>query len=237
MRILAAAMALVLSVPAFAAENVSDMLKQRTQALYDALAPGNAKLWDACLDANVLVTDESGVFTRKAETVAQVTPLPKGTSGNIVLTDWQMVLHGDVAVAAFVVDEHEDYHGQHLHALYRSTVTWLKEAGGWKIAALQTIALQQDPPAMRLPPAVLDEYVGRYTAGPDFVYEISHGGDGLLGGVVGGKPAMLSLELRDVAFSPGQPRVRKIFTRDEHGRVDGFLSRREGRDVVWRRIN
>ena len=31
--------------------------------------------------------------------------------------------------------------------------------------------------------------------------------------------------------------VCKVFTRDGRGRVTGFLSRREGRDVVWKRID
>jgi hypothetical protein len=236
MRILAAAVALVLSVPARAGDDVSAILKQRTQALYDALAPGDAKVWDDDLDPGALVTDESGAFTRKAETVAQVAPLPKGLSGSIAVTDWQIAIHGDVAVAAFVADEHENYHGQQLHALYRSTMTWLKEAAGWKVIALQTIALQQDPPAIRLAPAAADAYVGRYAAGPDFVYDIARSGDGLTGNIAGGKASPLCFEIRDVAFTPGQPRVRKIFTRDARGRIDGFLSRRDGRDVVWKRI-
>jgi hypothetical protein len=44
-----------------------------------------------------------------------------------------------------------------------------------------------------------------------------------------------SPELRDLFFVPGQPRTRRIFTRDAAGRVDGFVDRREGEDVRWRR--
>jgi ketosteroid isomerase-like protein len=221
--------------PAFA-EDTSDLLKRQTQELYDALVPGDAAVWDRYLDANAALTDENGVLTGKKDTVAEVTPLPKGISGAIAVTDWHVVFHGDIAVATHVVDEHENFHGQQLHALYRTTTTWVKDADGWKILGQQSIALQQDPPAVPLPVAVLDEYVGRYRAAPDLTYVIARQGDDLVGGVEGGKPGPLKMELRDVMFAPGQPRVRKIFTRDTSGQVTGFLSRREARDVVWTRI-
>ena len=42
-------------------------------------------------------------------------------------------------------------------------------------------------------------------------------------------------EIRDVFFVAGQPRTRRIFTRDGNGRVTGFVDRREGEDVRWTR--
>ncbi len=36
-------------------------------------------------------------------------------------------------------------------------------------------------------------------------------------------------------FTPGAPRTRKIFQRDSDGKVTGFLSRREERDVTFKR--
>jgi uncharacterized protein DUF4440 len=226
---------LIAATPAFA-EDVSTLLERQSQAMYDALIPANPKVWDDALDTDALITDENGVFMTKKQMVASVTPFPKGIGGHIVLTDWRVVRHGDTAVAAYVVDEHEDFHGQHLHALYRETATWMKEAGGWKRLAMQTIALQQDPPAVQLSDAALDQYAGRYRAAPDLVYAIARKGHALIAGVVGGKPAALKIEIADVAFTPGQPRVRKLFQRDSAGHITGFLSRREGRDVVWKKI-
>jgi hypothetical protein len=34
---------------------------------------------------------------------------------------------------------------------------------------------------------------------------------------------------------PGQPRTRKIFQRNSEGKITGFVDRREGEDLVWRR--
>ena len=58
----------------------------------------------------------------------------------------------------------------------------------------------------------------------------------LLGATGGGiLLASVSKRLRDVFFVPGQPRTRRIFTRDAQGRVDGFVDRREGEDIRWTR--
>ena len=52
-----------------------------------------------------------------------------------------------------------------------------------------------------------------------------------------GRPAApLKAELRDVFFVSGQLRTRKIFDRDKAGRIVGFVDRREGSDLAWKRI-
>ncbi len=43
----------------------------------------------------------------------------------------------------------------------------------------------------------------------------------------------LNVEVRDVLFVPGQPRIRKIFQRDDHGKITAFVDRREMWDLVW----
>jgi hypothetical protein len=43
-------------------------------------------------------------------------------------------------------------------------------------------------------------------------------------------------ETADVFFAPGQPRTRRIFQRDATGAVVGFVDRREGHDITWRKV-
>jgi hypothetical protein len=221
---------------ALASQDVSANLKQRMQALMDAVTYGKPAVWDDALDAKVVITDENGEVADKAASVKQVVPLPKGISGTIIITDWHATVENDVAFSTFVDDEHENFHGQHLHALYRATATWIKRAAGWKLLAMQVMALQQDPPAITLPAKMTDDYVGRYSAGPDYVYTIAKAGGKLMGAANTAKPTELKAELADVLFRPGQPRTRDIFQRDAAGHVIGFLSRREERDVVFTRL-
>jgi hypothetical protein len=96
--------------------------------------------------------------------------------------------------------------------------------------------VNKDPPAITLSSQLLDDYVGRYRAGPDLVWVIAREGDHLVGGREGQPAKPLLVELRDVLFVPGAPRVRKLFQRDDQGRVTGFVDRREAQDVRWTRL-
>ena len=227
--------AIVLFVPVLARADDSTLLKAKMQTLMDAVAPGDKTPWIATLDQRFVSTDENGEVANYDQEIAGVAPLPKGSSGTIAVTEWKATIFGDSAVSTEIDDEHEDFHGQKIHAQYRATATWLKESGDWKLVALQTIALQQDPPAVTLSGAQLDSYAGRYRAGPDYTYTIIKNGDKLYGATNDGKPAEIKAELADVLFTPGAPRSRKIFQRDADGKVTGFLSRREERDVVFKK--
>ena len=232
--IFAAVMALA-AMPAHA-ESTSDLLHRQTQELFDAVSNGDPKVWEKYLGANVAWLDENGVLTGHKETVDQIVPLPKGISGEIRIVNWVDHDYGDTHVTSFDSDEHEDFHGQKLHSIYRSLGTWRKAVDGWKLIAMQTIAAQQDPPAMTVSPEALAEYVGEYQAAPDLHITIALANGELTSSSNRGKPSPLKVELKDVLFTPGQPRVRKIFQRDAQGQITGYLNRREGRDVVVTRI-
>jgi hypothetical protein len=227
--------ALAALAPLAAHADDGDLLHAKMQTLMDAVAPGDRTPWQATLDPRFVATDENGEVFDHDKEIAAIAPLPKGSSGNIKVTDWTSRFFGDTAVTTEVDDEHEDFHGQMLHALYRATATWIKHGGDWKLVGLQTMALQQDPPAIALSDAALQSYVGRYRAGPDYTVTITKDGNRLFGATNDGKPAEIEAELADVLFTPGQPRTRKIFARDASGKITGFAGRREGRDVVFKK--
>jgi hypothetical protein len=58
----------------------------------------------------------------------------------------------------------------------------------------------------------------------------------LTGSVNGGKPFALQEELKDLLFVAGQPRVRRVVQRDASGHIVAILSRREGHDIVLKRL-
>ena len=102
---------------------------------------------------------------------------------------------------------------------------------------MHVYAVPKDPPAIKLPAKELEQYVGRYSVAPDLVYEIRWDGQRLIGGRPGSTMKPLDVEVRDVLFVPGQPRIRKIFGRDAKGRITGFVDRRESWDLVWTKQN
>jgi hypothetical protein len=167
--------------------------------------------------------------------VEQTKPLPAGISGTIRVTDFLAVVHGDVAIATYVDDESENFHGHDLHCRYRTTDTWRKTPAGWRLIAGQVLALREDPPSVTLAPALRREYEGTYFLAPGITYAIRAAGDRLVGQQSGRKPETLLAEAPDVLFVAGKPRYRYVILRNAHGAVVGFAQRREAWDLVWKR--
>jgi hypothetical protein len=139
-------------------------------------------------------------------------------------------------VTTYIIDEHEIIEGQTLHARYRSSDTWLRSAAGWRLAAAQVFAIQQDPPRGTLSAPRLADYEGDYSLSAATRQSIRRDGDHLLAERTGRAPQVLLPESGDVFFTPGRPRTRRIFTRAADGQVSGFADRREGIDLLWTRV-
>jgi len=218
-----------------AADPVATLLQLRSQQLVDAITTGDAALWDRHTDAALIYTTEGGEVLDKKAFVSQIKPLPVGVSGRIRVQEFKLARSGDTAVASYLDDEDEDYHGAKLHCQYRTTETWARKGGEWKMIAGQVLALRTDPPAIQLPAERLKEYCGTYRLGDDIAFEIRCEGGGLVGHRNGRDAQPLRVEAPDVLFTPGEPRIRKVFLRDASGRVTGFADRREAWDIVWAR--
>jgi len=216
-------------------QDVERLLRGKDQALLNAIAPGDTKAWDAALAPRAIYVDENGEIMQRDQFLKQLAPLPTGTSGSIKIISHRFKLHGDVAIVIHIDDEEENYHGQLLHARYLTTEAWQRNQADWELLCVHTSAILRDPPAIALGAAELDGYAGRYAAG-DLIYVIRREGDHLVGIREGRPAAQLNVEVRDVFFVKGQPRSRKIFQRDQNGQVSGFSDRREGVDLVWKRI-
>jgi len=217
------------------AEDVREVLLRQTQELMDATGSGTAGVWDRYLDPDVRYTDENGAVLSKKEILAQTKPLPPGVTGTIRVTGFEVALHGDVAVATHVEDEHENYHGHDLHCRYRTTDTWMRKPEGWRLVAAQVLAIREDPPAISLPEARRREYCGRYSLTPEIAYEIRCKAGAFEGQQTGRPAEELRAEAPDVLFVPGKPRYRFVFLRGPDGRIQGLAQRREAWDLVWNR--
>jgi ketosteroid isomerase-like protein len=217
-------------------ENISALLLAKTQAFSDAGQRGDATVLKSLLDDKVVFFNEDGDMASKADILAGAAPSPN-TDVKMAVTEWHCEVHGDVAVVSFIDDQTKDLHGQIFHAQYRSVETWEKNHGAWLMIGSQTLALPIDPAAVTLPAATLDQYVGTYAATPKLRAVFTRDGTDLSLSVNGGPPSVQRAELRDVLFTPGTPRTRRIFQRDAKGNILGFISRRDGHDIVFRRVS
>ena len=218
-------------------DKTTDLLRAKDRALLDAVTNGDRKVWDAALASDAVYVDENGAIMHRAEFLEQIAPLPPAISGKLVIASYSAQIDGDVALVIHTDDEEETFHGQVLHAQYLTTETWRREGSDWKLHLAHTYAVLKDPPAISLPAAQMQEYAGRYSGAPDLAYIIKWDGKQLTGGREGRELKPLQVEVRDVLFAPGQPRIRKIFQRDASGKISQFVDRRESWDLVWRRVN
>lgn len=210
-------------------------LRKAVQDMLDAIAPGNADVWQRYLHERVVLVDENGVVRTKSEMLAEFSPLPAGLVGNLALDQFKMEQHGDVAVLAYEAQERLDYHGQTLQSRYRINDTWLKTRQGWQLLAEQVAAVLKDPPSIKLTQQQLCEYNGTYSLTAEITATLACTPDGLKAERPGRQPAQYLAEVPDVFFAAGQPRTRRIFVRDAQGKVVAFVDRREGEDIRWTR--
>ena len=228
-------LALVFQSPGGDTVQVTSLLRAKDQALLDAIAPGDRKVWDQALAADAVYVDERGVIISRSDFLKQLEPLPAGASGSLRIISYTAHVSGDLATVIHLDDEQETYHGQPLKAQYLTTETWRRDNGEWKLYLVHTYAVLKDPPSITLPTKELEQYVGRYAGAPDLTYVIRFDGQRLVGGRPGSSMKPLDVEVRDVLFVPGQPRIRKIFQRDSKGNITGFVDRRESWDLVWKK--
>ena len=212
----------------------SATLQLATQALLDALAPGERAVWEHYTDPSLTYVTEDNEVKSRTQLLDEMKPLPAGSSGWIVMEEFRCTDFGGFAVTTYLMDEHETIEGHELHARYRGSDTWRATAAGWRLIAAQVYAIPLDPPRGEAA-AVLADYAGTYSLSAITRQTIRQDGDHLVAERPGRAPQLLLPESGDVFFTPGQPRIRRIFRRSANGRVAGFADRREGTDLNWTR--
>ena len=213
-------------------------LRALDQALLDGIGSGDKAVWEKTLAPDAIYIDENGAIHSKPQLIAEmITPLPPHVSGHIAIVSWRLQTAGDTALVVHKDDEFENWHGHELKAQYIMSETWRREDGAWKLAMIHVYVVAKDPPAVTLPEAKLAEYTGRYKAAPELLDVIARDGAKLTLSS-NGKPAKpLRVESPDMLFVPGEPRFRYVFQRDARGRITGFIERREGENIFWKRVN
>lgn len=230
---------LLLLLPAHA-QPASDQITQqelvrRTQELFDAVAIGNQAPWKQYFADDALFFDEKGRSMDKPALIADLAPLPTGYSGTIKLVTPQSRILGHTAILSYDLDETETIYGQRMTARYHTTDTWMFREGRWQIVASQTLRYYEDPAPAKINPAHLDDYVGTYQLAPSVTLTVSRKGDHLYSKRGERPKAMLLPEAPDLFFIPGFG-GRRLFHRDDNGKVDILIDRRNNEDVVWKKL-
>jgi ketosteroid isomerase-like protein len=219
-----------------AANATVEQLKRATQELLDAVAPGDAAVWQSRLAEDCIYSDEEGNVKTKQDLLKELKPLPKGYLGSIKMGEPKVLARENVIVLSHRDREELELYGQKLVTYFQSTDTWAKSQDGqWRLIAVQVMAIPNERKPIAVSPEKLDEYVGQYQLAHDVIYTITREGDKLFGQRTGRSKEELLPLCADTFYRKGVWRGEKVFERDSEGRIVRLLDRRENNDLVWKR--
>jgi len=212
-----------------------DELVQRTQEILDAVAPGNPDPWRKYFAEDAMYFDEKGRSMDKAALLKDVSPLPKGYSGDIKMVNAKSNILRDTAVLTYDLDETEVVFGQELKARYHGTDTWVRRNGLWQIVAGQMLRYYEDPAPGKANAAAYKDYAGTYELASGITRVVSVNRAELSVERSGRAAETLIPEVADIFFRKGIE-GRILFRRDAVGKVDALVDRRNNEDIVWKRL-
>jgi hypothetical protein len=133
-----------------------------TQALFNAITSGDKGPWDKVMDPTCVITSEDGEVEGKKKFLDELIPLPKGFVGAGTIVDLTVRDLGSVAVVHYFIDETEDIFEQHLKTRYVETDTYQRQAGAWKMVAMQVTVVPRNLEPIAVDksnwPALLGDY-------------------------------------------------------------------------------
>jgi len=217
------------------AEITQAELLRRTQGLFDAVSSGNQAPWRKYFADDCLYFDEKGRNMDKAALIADVTPLPPGYSGVIILEKAQSHIEGDMAILSYDQNEKETIYGQTVTAHYHETDTWMRRHRDWQIVAAQVLRYYEDPAPGKVDPASFSGYAGTYQLTPTVTLTISTDGFQLYRQRGSHPKELLIPEAAGIFFRKGVE-GRILFPLADDGKVESLIDRRNNEDVVWKKM-
>jgi hypothetical protein len=235
---LLAILAFTSKAPAQDDASLQAMLIAKIQARLDAFASGNREPWKSDMDPNALIVDEEGRVRTPSAFLAWLSPLPKGSSGTLRVTDVHFARTNDVAVVAYVAREHENIYNAHFAAHFSFVDTYQQRNGKWLLVSEQQTRLQMDPPTIALSLDQMQRYVGRYRmVGAPYIFKVSIASGQLMGGTEGTKilPMHAIADQPNMFFRVGRPALYIFIV--SNGKATQLIDRRYyNRDARYKRI-
>jgi Domain of unknown function (DUF4440) len=205
--------------------SLATQLRKRDEILLRAVHTANRAAWRTFAAPDFFYLDEEGGVTYLDAFLRQLAPV---TSKPLQIQTYKLTRAGDTAVVL-----HEDTDENKVPYIF--TETWQRLNGAWKLRVLHVANVLSDPPSIQLSQAQIDELAGTYRS-ESGICTIRREGDRILAKRADGPESEQRAETRDVLFSPGNPRVRKVFLRDAAGKVTGFVVRYESSDALWTKV-
>lgn len=227
--------ALAASGPALGAEaDITALLRGYDQALLNAVHRGDRATWEKFTTPDFAYIEAAEILPREAflKTLEEdgKQPLAIRSYGVKRIADTALVIHEDEVQV-------DPMRASRPGGRFLMTETWQRIGGDWKMRLVHIEPVRTDPPAVTLAPNELDALMGDYRAGIDALV-IRRDGTRLVGTRPNQAEVVLLAETRDVFFTPGDTRKRRIFQRDPVTQAaTGFILRGENSDMLYVRRN
>ncbi len=211
--------------------------QKRTQALYDAVAPGNKVIWNQTMANDCIFTDEDGKVYDKAQFLKSLKPLPAGFTGHISVKKLSVLNVGEAVVVHYWLDERESALSQNLQTTYVETDTYRWLGTTWKMVAAQVTVVPRNLQPVRSDTSEWPSLLGTYSlgAGDRHGYYVYLRNGNLYGGLTERSATRLIPLSPLVFFQQGSIHIM-VFVKDTHGAVNEVLELHKYNEVVLRRI-
>jgi aspartate racemase len=215
--------------------DAEQIIPAATQQMMDAL-PSDATVWQRYVSDSAVYVSEAGDLATKQDLLEAFAPFPQGISGSIQVKTVKLTDYRDVAIHVFDAHETQTVYDQRIEVNYRSTHTWRREKGQWRLIAAQNLVLPRDPSALPVS-ARLSDYAGTYDLSGKRRYRVEQRGEVLLGGRENGDLTPLIPVGENVFADAGSNLgILRIFLHGADGVVDRMVQRRKLADLTWMKV-
>ncbi|MBB6108635.1 protein of unknown function [Mucilaginibacter lappiensis] len=207
-----------------------------TQALLDAIVTGDKTVWAKYMADDGFITEEDGVVRTKTAQLSFMKPTDKPFKRKIILTTPTLRRFENTMVLFIVPKEQVAVNGQLINTAYNETDVFVKNHGHWQLLSSHVAEILSVPNAIIQEPSILATYTGTYQLTDGISYLISMQNGKLMEQRTGRAPQELLGESPDVFFTKAQLPHRKIFIKDQTGKVISMIDRRAGNDLTWKKV-
>ena len=143
---------------------------------------------------------------------------------------------GESSIVSYELTERFESAGNRGARRFLYTDTFVRREGRWQMISSHATRVLPERKAVKVDPALLEDYAGRYAANPEAVFTVARDGDRLTGRAPNGETVALLPESDASFFVEGRD-IQMVFERDKTGQVRHMVIRRGGEELRLERID
>lgn len=212
-------------------------IRQLLEASVQANVKRDKAFFERALADNYVSVDPDGLVTTKAQLLTDWQTLPASVKRTAELTELNITIHGDVAVAIYRVNFRQVAGDQIVDFPARVTSVLRLQQKQWRLVSEHASAIPLSPPVAHIDASLLDACVGDYEISPGFISRIRRAGNKLMISPPNMTTEEEMLPENETTFFLKGQSLRFVFVKDAQGRVTNATVRfPDGQEVKSKKI-